>query len=135
MSGPVPAGGRAAGGALAAVLSASLAVPGVVAAAVINGDGDLLGTDHVEPPGFTASGSLLAVALAAAGVLAQSIGEELEQTVLEFSSGPLVLAVAPYTPGTPTHDVRILALRLRSLADLGRARFELPRLLAATTAP
>ena len=39
-----------------------------------------------------------------------------------------------HAPGTPTRDVRVLALRLRSLDDLGRARFELPRLLAGAAA-
>jgi predicted regulator of Ras-like GTPase activity (Roadblock/LC7/MglB family) len=113
-----------------ALLSEALAVPGVRAVAVINGDGDLLGADQHEPPGFAEAGSLLAAALAASNVLAESLGGGLEQTVLEFEGGPLVLAVAPHPPGTPTRKVRVLALRLRALADLGRARFELPRLLA-----
>lgn len=112
------------------LLRDALAVPGVRAVAVINGDGDLLGADQHEPPGFTEAGSLLAAALAAANVLAETLGGGLEQTVLEFQGGPLVLAVAPHPPETPTRQVRIVALRLRSLADLGRARFGLPRLLA-----
>jgi len=112
------------------VLADALAVPGVVAVAVVNGDGDLLAAARHEPPGFDEAGSLLAAALAAAGVLADSLGGGLEQMVLEYRGGPLVVAVAPRPPGTPTRDVRVLALRLRTLADLGRARFELPRLLA-----
>jgi hypothetical protein len=115
-------------------LSEALAVPGVRAVAVINGDGDLLGADQHEPPGFGEAGSLLAAALAASNVLAETLGGGLEQTVLEFQGGPLVLAVVPHPPGTPTRQVRIVALRLRALTDLGRARFELPRLLAGAAA-
>jgi hypothetical protein len=114
----------------AALLAAALAVPGVVAVALLNGDGDLLGAAETEPPGFAEAGSLLAAALAASGVLAQSMGGELRQGVLEFEGGPLLLAVAPHATGAPTRDLRVLALRLRDLAALGRARFELPRLWA-----
>jgi hypothetical protein len=115
-------------------LGEALGVPGVVAVAVINGDGDLLGADHREEPGFAEAGSLLAAALAASSVLAESLGGDLQQAVLEYRGGPLVLAIVPHAPGTPTRDLRVLALRLRSLDDLGRARFELPRLLAGAAA-
>jgi len=119
-------------GRAAALLAAALEVPGVVAAALLNGDGDLLATAEHEPPGFAEAGSLLAAALAASGVLAQSLGGELRQGVIEFEGGPLLLALAPHAPGAPTRDLRVLALRLRTLAALGRARFELPRLWAGT---
>ena len=116
------------------LLAEALAVPGVVAVAVINGDGDLLGADHLEPPGFAEAGSLLAAALAASGVLAESLGGDLGQAVLEYRSGPLLLACAPHAAGAVTCEQRVLALRLRSLTDLGRARFELPRLLTRAAA-
>lgn len=116
------------------LLAEALAVPGVVAVAVVSGDGELLAADQHEPPGLGEAGSLLAAALAASGVLAESLGGGLGQAVLEYRSGPLVLAVAPQPAGTPSGDVRVLALRLRALSDLGRARFELPRLLAGAAA-
>lgn len=115
-------------------LREALAVPGVVAAAVVSGDGDLLAAAHQEPPGLSEAGSLLAAALAASGVLAESLGGGLGQAVLEFRTGPLLLAVVPHAAGAPSGTVRVLALRLRTLADLGRARFEMPRLLAAVAA-
>jgi hypothetical protein len=115
-------------------MAEALAVPGVVAVAVVNGDGDLLGADHLEAPGFGEAGSLLAAALAASGVLAESLGGGLGQAVLEYRSGPLLLARAPHAPGTVAREQRVLALRLRTLADLGRARFELPRLLTRAAA-
>ncbi len=116
------------------LLADALAVPGVVAVAVVSGDGELLGADQHEPPGLTEASSLLAAALAASGVLAESLGGGLGQAVLEYRSGPLVLAVAPHLAGTPSSGVRVLALRLRALSDLGRARFELPRLLTGAAA-
>lgn len=116
------------------VLDEALAVPGVTAAAVVNGDGDLLAAATREPPGFEDAGSELAAAFAAARVLAQSLGGDLQQSVLEYRSGPVVLAVAPHGPATPAAKVLVLVLRLRTLGDLGRARFELPRLLAGVAA-
>ncbi|MFU8889684.1 MAG: roadblock/LC7 domain-containing protein [Trueperaceae bacterium] len=116
------------------LLAEALGVPGVAAVAVVSGDGELLAAAQHEPPGLSEAGSLLAAALAASGVLAESLGGGLGQAVLEYRSGPLVLAVAPHPDGTGTRDVRVLALRLRTLADLGRARFELPRMLAAVAA-
>jgi predicted regulator of Ras-like GTPase activity (Roadblock/LC7/MglB family) len=114
-----------------AVVSAALAVPGVVAVAVVNGDGDLLAAAAHEPPGFAEAGSELAAAYAAARVLAESLGGPLRQSVLEYRGGPVVLAVAPHPSDAPEANVRVLVLRLRALDDLGRARFELPHLLAA----
>lgn len=117
-----------------AALDDALLIPGVVAAAVVSGDGDLLAAVQHESPGLAEAGSLLAAALAASGVLAESLGGDLGQAVLEYRSGPLLLAVAPRGAATPSAEVRVLALRLRTLADVGRARFELPRLLAGVAA-
>ena len=117
------------------LLDEALAVPGVTAAAVVNGDGDLLAAATREAPGFEEAGSELAASYAAARVLAESLGGPLRQTVLEYRGGPVVLAVAPHAEDAPQAGVRVLVLRLRSSSDLGRARFELPRLLAGIAAP
>lgn len=116
------------------VLNEALAVPGVTAAAVVSGDGDLVASATREPPGFEEAGSELAASYAAARVLAESLGGALRQTVLEYRGGPVVLAVAPYPADAHQASVRVLVLRLRSPGDLGRARFELPRLLAGIAA-
>ncbi len=131
------------------VLEAALAVPGVTAAALMSGDGDLLATATAEAPGFEDAGPQLAAALAAARVLSEPLGGGLSQAVLEYRSGPVVLAFVPEPEGAaddgntdpagetepaalaPESNPRVVVLRLRTLADLGRARFELPRLLAA----
>ena len=116
------------------VLNEALSVPGVTAVAVVSGDGDLVASATREPPGFEDAGSELAAAYAAARVLAESLGGELRQTILEYRGGPVVLAVAPHPADAHQASVRVLVLRLRSPSDLGRARFELPRLLANVAA-
>ncbi len=116
------------------ILNEALAVPGVTAAAVVSGDGDLLASATREPPGFDDAGSELAAAYAAARVLAESLGGALQQSILEYRGGPVVLAVAPHPTEAQQVSVRVLVLRLRSQHDLGRARFELPRLLAGIAA-
>lgn len=116
------------------VLTEALAVPGVTAAAVVSGDGDLVVTATREPPGFDDAGSELAASYAAALVLAESLGGALQQSVLEYRGGPVVLAVAPHPADAHQASLRVLVLRLRATSDLGRARFELPRLLAAIAA-
>lgn len=115
-------------------LDEALAVPGVLAAAVVSGDGDLVATARHEAPGFEEAGSELAASYAAARVLAESLGGPLRQSVLEYRGGPVLLAVAPHAQGAPESSVRVLVLRLGSSSDLGRARFELPRLLALLAA-
>ncbi len=115
-------------------LNEALAVPGVTAAAVVSGDGDLIASATREPPGFEEAGSELAASYAAARVLAESLGGALRQSVLEYRGGPVVLAVAPHPADASEASVRVLVLRLRSTSDLGRARFELPRLLANVAA-
>ena len=116
------------------VLDGALAIPGVTAAALVSGDGDLIAAATREPPGFENAGSELAASYAAARVLAESLGGPLRQSVLEYRGGPVVLAVAPHPDDRPPADVRVLVLRLRSTSDLGRARFELPRLLEGIAA-
>ena len=62
----------------------------------MSGDGSCSAPRSTSPPGLSEAGSLLAAALAASGVLAESLGGGLGQAVLEYRSGPLVLAVAPH---------------------------------------
>lgn len=120
------------------VLEEALAIPGVTAAALVSGDGELLATATGEAPGFEDAAPQLAAALAAARVLAESLGGGLRQSVLEYRGGPVVLTVVPSVASSSASSSapseRVLVLRLRTLADLGRARFELPRLLANVAA-
>jgi predicted regulator of Ras-like GTPase activity (Roadblock/LC7/MglB family) len=108
------------------VLAETLTVPGVVAVALVDAGGAVRASLESEPPSFADAGPLVAAALAASRVLGDFVGGDHQQTVIEYGGGPLVL-----TPlGT---DGGILVLRLSSIDDLGRVRFELPRLVARLT--
>lgn len=113
-----------------------LAVKGVLAVAVVDVTGEVLVSAEREAPGFGDAGGLVAAALSASRVLGGFLGGGLEQAVIEYRGGPVVLAPVPRAPGaTDPGDVQVvLTLRLASLADLGRVRFQLPRVMAQVAA-
>jgi len=113
-----------------------LAVKGVLAAAVVDVSGEVMVAAEREAPGFDDAGGLIAAALSASRVLGGFLGGGLEQAVIEYRGGPVVLAPVPRSPGaTDPGDVQVvLTLRLASLADLGRVRFQLPRVVAQVAA-
>ncbi|CAN5817914.1 hypothetical protein BH23DEI1_BH23DEI1_21380 [soil metagenome] len=117
---------------LPSLLSDVLTVKGVLAVAVVDESGEVRGEEAREPPGFSDAGPLVASALAASKVLGGFVGGDLQQTVIEYRGGPVVLAPLPKSPGAtdPGSTGMVLVLRLASIADLGRIRFQLPRLLA-----
>jgi predicted regulator of Ras-like GTPase activity (Roadblock/LC7/MglB family) len=129
---------------LTSILSDVLTVRGVLAVALIDGSGAVRAEDALQPPGFAEAGPMVAAALAASRVLGGFVGGELRQTVIEYHGGPVVLAPLPgaaagaggeASNGSVTaDDTMVVAVRLASLADLGRIRFHLPRLLARITA-
>ncbi len=108
-------------------LSAVAALPGVMGAAVLGVDGELLQRLDVQD-GFPEQG--LTAAMAAAGVLSESVGGSLRQAVFAYRGGPWLLVALPQTAGSRQAE-HTLALRLSGLSDLARLRFELPRLLGA----
>ncbi len=118
------------------VLDDLLAVKGVLAAAVVDVGGEVLAAAEREPPGFDSAGGLVAAALSASRVLGGFLGGGLEQAVIEYRGGPVVLTPVPRAPGaTDPGEVQVvLTLRLAGLADLGRVRFQLPRLVAQVAA-
>lgn len=118
------------------VLEDVLAVKGVLAVAVVDVGGEVLAAAEREAPGFRQAGGLVASALSASRVLGGFLGGGLEQAVIEYRGGPVVLSPVPRSPGaTDPGDVQmVLTVRLASLADLGRVRFQLPRLLAQVAA-
>lgn len=113
-----------------------LAVKGVLAAAVVDGSGEVLVALEREGIGFADAGGLVAAALSASRVLGGFLGGGLEQAVIEYRGGPVVLAPVARVPGaTDPGDLQaVLTLRLASIGDLGRVRFQLPRLLAQVAA-
>jgi hypothetical protein len=119
-------------GDLGALTSDALAIKGVLAVALVEESGEVRADEAREGPGFADAGPLVAAALAASRVLGGFVGGDLRQTVIEYRGGPVVLAPLPRAPGStdPGTTGMVLALRLASIADLGRLRFQLPRLLA-----
>lgn len=98
------------------------ALPGVMGAALLGADGELL--QHLDVQGSFPKRGLTA-ALAASGVLSDSLGGQLRQAVFAYRGGPWLLVALPHAE----EGRRTLALRLSGLSDLARVRFELPRLL------
>jgi predicted regulator of Ras-like GTPase activity (Roadblock/LC7/MglB family) len=114
------------------LLSDVLTVRGVVAVAVVDEGGAVKAEAASESPGFADAGPLIAASLAASRVLGGFLGGGLRHTVIEFRGGPVLLAPVPRSPGStdPGDTGMVLAMRLAGLGDLGRVRFQLPRLLA-----
>ncbi len=113
-----------------------LAIKGVLAAAVVDVEGEVLAAAEREPPGFAEAGALVAAALSASRVLGGFVGGGLEQAVIEYRGGPVLLAPVPRSPGAtdPGEIQMVLTLRLAALGDLGRVRFQLPRVVAQAAA-
>ncbi len=121
---------------LARALDDLLSIKGVMAVAVVDLGGEVLASAQHEAPGFAEAGGLVAAALSASRVLGGFLGGGLEQAVIEFRGGPIVLAPVPRAPGAtdPGEIQVVLTLRLSGLADLGRVRFQLPRVVAQVAA-
>jgi predicted regulator of Ras-like GTPase activity (Roadblock/LC7/MglB family) len=120
---------------LDALMSDVLTLRGVVAVALIDADGGVVASAAEGEAGLTEAGPLLASALAASGAIGEIVGGSMRQTVIEYRGGPVVLTPVP---AADAGRGAVLALRLQSLADLGRVRFHLPRVVRhvvlATTA-
>ena len=118
------------------VVQELLAIRGVLAAAIVDLRGEVLASGEREPPGFAEAGSLVAAALSASRVLGGFVGGGLEQAVIEYRGGPVVLVPVERSPGStdPGEVQVVLTLRLSALADLGRVRFQLPRVVAQAAA-
>ena len=118
------------------VVQELLAIRGVMAAAVVDLGGEVLAAGEREPPGFAEAGGLVAAALSASRVLGGFIGGGLEQAVIEYRGGPVVLVPVERSPGStdPGEVQVVLTVRLTGLADLGRVRFQLPRVVAQAAA-
>ncbi len=118
------------------VVQELLAIRGVLAAAVVDLNGEVLASGEREPPGFAEAGALVAAALSASRVLGGFVGGGLEQAVIEYRGGPVVLVPVQRSPGStdPGEVQVVLPVRLSALADLGRVRFQLPRVVAHAAA-
>lgn len=113
----------------AELLTRVLALEGVTSAALAPPGGELF-TLPGEAGALAAAAEALRAYLSTDRVLAELLGaEQPSQTVLEFSSGTLLLSQTVLLEGEPCSVVALLAAR-----DLNRVRFGLRRLLPPTSA-
>ena len=116
------------------LLEELLAVGGVMGAAFVSGEGEILESREAKPAqakaltthvstDFTDVATLLSSCLASNRLLIELLGAEVaSQTMLEFGAGALLL-----TRVTP--DAALSVVALTSAADADRVRFGLRRLL------
>ena len=111
------------------LLNQTKQIKGVTSAAVVNDEGFIVeGVASGEMDlGFV--GSLIASGLASSQVMANLMGEgEILQTMIEYESGPVLLT--PLQKETVESEGGYVAvITLDSTSSLGRARFQLRKLL------
>ncbi len=109
---------------LAELLQQVLEIRGVTSAAVVGGDGELLEKASQRQVDLAFVAGLLASSLASSQVLARLLGDgKITQIMLEYEQGPVLL-----TP-LPTDRDCLLVVTLDAVGNLGRARFQLRKLL------
>ena len=106
------------------LLEQVIAIDGVNSAAVVSGDGVMVeGAAHNETD-LSFVGGLIASGMATSRVLAGFLGEgEVTQTMIEYEHGPVLLVPLG------AEDAHVLVATLASAAVLGRARFQLRKLI------
>lgn len=111
---------------LAELLNQILEIRGVTSAAVVTGDGELIEGASPGQVDMTFVTGLLASSLASSQVLAGLLGDgEIIQIMLEYEQGPVLLTPLP----TAQAQGYLLVVTLDAVGNLGRARFQLRKLL------
>jgi len=123
-----------AAGELKAALERLLDVRGVVSAAVAGADGSLVEGLALGESELAALEELVPTALASSQALGALVGEgPVEQSLVEYAEGPVLMA--PIEPDAAEGTGHVLVVRLDSVSDLGRVRFQLKRLLPGLAGP
>jgi predicted regulator of Ras-like GTPase activity (Roadblock/LC7/MglB family) len=113
---------------LAELLNQLLEIRGVTSAAVVRGDGELLEQVSQRQVDITFVTGLLASSLASSRVLAGLLGDgEISQIMLEYEQGPVLLT--PLPTAQAQGEGYLLVVTLDAVGNLGRARFQLRKLL------
>jgi predicted regulator of Ras-like GTPase activity (Roadblock/LC7/MglB family) len=110
------------------ILNQVLEIKGVTSAAVVSGEGFIVEgvTSREVDLGFV--GGLIASSLASSQVLAGLLGEgEVNQMMIEYENGPVLFT--PLKTDTPDDGSFVAVVTLDSTNTLGRARFQLRKLL------
>lgn len=113
---------------LAELLNQILEIRGVTSAAVVSGDGELIEGASPGQVDMTFVTGLLASSLASSQVLAGLLGDgEIVQIMLEYEQGPVLLTPLPTAQAQGAGY--LLVVTLDAVGNLGRARFQLRKLL------
>ncbi len=106
-------------------LNRVLDIKGVTSAAVVSAEGFIVEGASRNDRDLSFVGGVIASGLASARVLAELLGEgEIQQTMIEYEDGPVLLM-----PLDKSEDSYVMVTTLDSIATLGRARFQLRKLL------
>lgn len=109
------------------LLNQALQIRGVTSAAVVSGEGFIVEGVSSNDMDLGFVGGLIASGLASSRVLASLLGEgEVSQTMIEYEDGPVLLT--PLQAGND-EDGYVAVITLDSTNNLGRARFQLRKLL------
>ncbi len=110
---------------LSDVLSRALNIKGVISAAVVSGEGFIVeeASNSDQDLGFV--GGIIASGLASSNVLADLLGGgNISQVMIEYEEGPVLMV-----PLETKEDDYVMLTTLDSIASLGRARFQIRKLL------
>lgn len=109
------------------LLNQALQIRGVTSAAVVSGEGFIVEGVSSNDMDLGFVGGLIASGLASSRVLASLLGEgEVSQTMIEYEDGPVLLTPLQADSG---EDGYVAVITLDSTNNLGRARFQLRKLL------
>lgn len=113
---------------LNSLLGQVLDIKGVTSAAVVNAEGFILEGTSEGDKDLSFVGGVIASGLASSHVLAELLGEgDISQTMIEYEDGPVLLIPLK------TEQEHVMVATLESINTLGRARFQLRKLLPEIT--
>jgi uncharacterized protein len=111
---------------LPGLLNQVLDIKGITSAAVVNGEGFIVEGASRNDKDLSFVGGVIASGMASSRVLAGLLGEgEIQQTMIEYEDGPVLLIPL----GSNDEDGFVMVATLDSINTLGRARFQLRKLL------
>lgn len=110
---------------LSELLKEVIGIRGVSSALVVSGDGLILEEASHDAQDLSFVGGLMTSALAASRALVGFLGEgELQHAMIEYEQGPVLLI-----PLAEREDAPVMVATLESTSVLGRARFQLRKLV------
>ncbi|MEM7736321.1 MAG: roadblock/LC7 domain-containing protein [Deinococcota bacterium] len=112
------------------LLNQALQIRGITSAAVVSGEGFIVEGVSKDDMDLSFVGGLIASGLASSRVLAGLMGEgDVSQTMIEYENGPVLLTPLKIGVQGAGDDDFVAVVTLDSTQNLGRARFQLRKLL------